>query len=94
MEEVSQHRLSPTKNMTQRSHRRSGRCFVTLTIVFGVALAGVFIILSSRNTRQESDSTILLHEVQRGDFEAFVTEPGDVVSSSNVMDPIEALRRE
>jgi RND family efflux transporter MFP subunit len=70
--------------MTRSSHRRSGRALVTLTIVAGIVIAGVFVVLTSRTTRRESDSTILLHKVERGDFEAFVTEPGDVLSSSNV----------
>jgi RND family efflux transporter MFP subunit len=34
--------------------------------------------------QDESGHTLLLHKVERGDFEAFITEPGQVNSSSNV----------
>jgi RND family efflux transporter MFP subunit len=48
-------------------------------------LAGL-VTWSRTNLSGQSDAsaTVLLHAVQKGDFEAFVTEPGDVDSSSHV----------
>jgi len=58
------------------------------TIVIAVAClatmlaAGVYFV--RQLGKEDVNQTILLHTVERTDFEAFVTEPGDVDSSSNV----------
>ena len=69
-----------------RSSRRSGRYAITIigALVSCVLLVSLFLALSGRTSRDRSDVEVLLHRVQRTDFEAFVTEPGDVTSSNNV----------
>jgi len=59
---------------------------VTFVVLIGVTVtisASVFF-LASRQGQDDSNQSLLLHRVERSDFEAFVTEPGDVASSSNV----------
>ena len=56
---------------------------ITVAIALGATLIGVFA-LNRNSSRDSLSEKILLHTVERGDFEAFVTEPGDLVSSSNV----------
>jgi multidrug efflux pump subunit AcrA (membrane-fusion protein) len=71
--------------MKQRSSYRAGNTTLTIVILLGVAvMIGAIVFFARRPDQNESDQTILLHEVVLGDFEAFVTEPGDVASSSNV----------
>ena len=70
------------------SHRwteRHGRIPVTMTLVLG-AIAVLGAVLSSNTSmwQEQSENTLLLHLVERSNFEAFVTEPGDITSSSNV----------
>ena len=72
--------------MNYRSSQRASRAIVTFVVLIGVTvtiIAGVFF-LAGRQGRDESDQSPLLHRIERSDFEAFVTEPGDVASSSNV----------
>ena len=63
--------------------RRSGRVAVALLVVGCLILAGVVYFLLPSDDEGDAARTMLLHEVQIGDFEAFVTEPGDVESSLN-----------
>ena len=66
-----------------RSRRQFGRSAIVLTVVACILIAGIVASLNWKSS-VDSDQTVLLHRVERTDFEAFVTEPGDVVSSSNV----------
>ena len=64
---------------------RYGRVAVILPVILG----GAMVLLLALNGKQgtwspQSEQTLLLHSVERSNFEAFVTEPGDIVSSSNV----------
>ncbi|MGB1815535.1 MAG: hypothetical protein ACPHJ3_09260, partial [Rubripirellula sp.] len=64
---------------------RYGRAAVILPVILG----GAMVLLLALNGKQgtwspQSEQTLLLHSVERSNFEAFVTEPGDIVSSSNV----------
>jgi len=70
--------------MKGRSLYRSGRATMTLVIVVCVVLTVLWIMFTRRQGNDASDQTVLLQTVQRGDFEAFVTEPGDLSSSSNI----------
>lgn len=73
--------------MPSRSFHRSGGAKLTLIVVGGVVVAvavGLIVLFASRPGQDDSGQTILLHTVERKDFEAFITEPGDVESSSNV----------
>jgi HlyD family secretion protein len=70
--------------MNPPSRPRLKRLFAVLTIGT-LLLSGGYLALSRfAQAKAESESTVLLHSVQREDFVAFVTEPGDVDSSSNV----------
>ena len=67
------------------NHPRSARVFAPLAILL-VLLAGVGYALlrgGSRRSDNEADE-LLIHTVARSNFNAFVTEPGDLVSSSNI----------
>ena len=72
--------------MRLRSVHRIGGTVVTLLVVLALVAAtiGAIFVFASRQATEESEQTVLLHTVERGDFEAFITEPGDVASSSNV----------
>ncbi len=63
---------------------RSGRTTITLVLVLCIALTAILVFLRGPNGNEGSEQTVLLQTVARSDFEAFVTEPGDVASSSNV----------
>ena len=70
------------------SQRWSGR-YGRVSVIIPVALSGVILLLLTLNRKegiwtQQAEQTLLLHSVERSKFEAFVTEPGDIVSSSNV----------
>ncbi len=70
---------------SQRWNGRDGRASVLIPVV----LCGVILLLLALNGKehiwtQQAEQTLLLHSVERSKFEAFVTEPGDIVSSSNV----------
>ncbi len=72
--------------ITPRLTRRFGRVPLLLiaTVVGVVLVGGAIIRLSGGISDSQNDPTVILHVVERSDFEAFVTEPGDVVSSNNV----------
>ncbi|MEK6238778.1 MAG: hypothetical protein N2C14_29030, partial [Planctomycetales bacterium] len=70
--------------MKSRSPNRSGRAAITLVLIVCAVVAVVLIVLSRHQGSDVADQAVLLLTVERGDFEAFVTEPGDVTSSSNV----------
>lgn len=70
-----------TRNL---SAPRSGRSLTIWVIVACLTFAGGGLLWLLPMTPEETQQEILLHRVERSDFEAFVTEPGDVVSSSNV----------
>jgi multidrug resistance efflux pump len=57
-----------------------------IVLVFACALATIIgtIVFFRGHRSGDAENSILLHTVERRDFEAFVTEPGDVASSSNV----------
>ena len=63
---------------------RSGRSLIVLVVLTCLLAAGGGLLLLSPGAPDEANQEILLHRVERSDFEAFVTEPGDVASSSNV----------
>lgn len=70
---------------SQRWNGRYGR----VSVIIPVALCAVILLLVALNGKegvwtQQAEQTLLLHSVERSKFEAFVTEPGDIVSSSNV----------
>lgn len=69
--------------MNCRSRPQFGRAAILWMVVACLLIAGI---VASLNWKSKVDSaqTVLLHRVERTDFEAFVTEPGDLVSSSNV----------
>ncbi|MGI9467306.1 MAG: efflux RND transporter periplasmic adaptor subunit [Rubripirellula sp.] len=71
--------------MSQRWSGRYGR----VSIIIPAVLCGVILLLLTFNRKEgawpsQAEQTLLLHFVERSKFEAFVTEPGDIVSSSNV----------
>ncbi|HBV65527.1 MAG TPA: hypothetical protein DEF45_21185 [Rhodopirellula sp.] len=60
-----------------------------VSVIIPVALCGAILLLVAFSRKegiwtQQAEQTLLLHSVERSKFEAFVTEPGDIVSSSNV----------
>ena len=70
---------------SQRWSGQRGRA----SVIIPVALCGVILLLLALNGKEgiwtpQAEQTLLLHSVERSKFEAFVTEPGDIVSSSNV----------
>ncbi|MAI71298.1 MAG: hypothetical protein CMM01_10325 [Rhodopirellula sp.] len=70
---------------SQRWRGRYGR----VSIIIPVVLCGIILLLLALNRKDgtwppQAEQTLLLHSVERSKFEAFVTEPGDIVSSSNV----------
>ena len=70
------------------SQRWSGR-YGRVSIIIPAVLCGVILLLLTFNRKEgawpsQAEQTLLLHFVERSKFEAFVTEPGDIVSSSNV----------
>ncbi len=71
--------------MPARPSNRSGNArTIAVVVVCAVAIIGAAVVYSRLPNKKSSDETLLLHTVARSDFEAFVTEPGDVASSSNV----------
>jgi len=65
--------------------RRSGRMVTSLAIALGLfSVVGGLLYFFANAGNGAADQAILLQTVERGDFEAFVTERGDVSSSSNV----------
>ncbi len=72
--------------MKDRLANRSGRTALTFVAVlvcaFGVI--GIIMLVVRAQSQTNANDTVLLHSVELGDFKAFVTEPGDVASSSNV----------
>ncbi len=71
--------------MTHRSLVRPGRVLLILLVIACVpGVIGAVFVLTRGQGPADSGQTVLLHKVERSDFDAFVTEPGDVASSSNV----------
>ena len=64
--------------------RRSGRALIGLIVVVCIVATALIIFFTSQRNDAASDQTVLLHKVERSDFRAFVTEPGDVASRNNV----------
>jgi RND family efflux transporter MFP subunit len=56
---------------------------VVIVVICALAGGAVWVFARQQND-DDADQTVLLHTVERSDFTAFVTEPGDVASSSNV----------
>ncbi|MFP6650243.1 MAG: hypothetical protein VB817_12310, partial [Pirellulaceae bacterium] len=69
--------------MRDFSPHRSGRVAVILLVVGVIILSAAVFFLIPSDDQNDAVRTMLLHEVQISDFEAFVTEPGDVESSMN-----------
>jgi len=70
---------------SRRWIRHRGRVSVFLLLVLCVIVLLLVALNGNRGSwREQTDDTLLLHSVERSKFEAFVTEPGDIVSSSNV----------
>ena len=58
---------------------------MTLVVLACAAIViGLIVALTRVPNRSHSNQTLLLHTLEKSDFEAFVTETGDVASSSNV----------
>jgi len=76
----------PQSKMKRLSSQRVGRATVTFVILIGVTVTIIasVLFLVRRQGRDDSNASLLLHRVELSDFVAFVTEPGDVASSSNV----------
>lgn len=70
--------------MTPPSRPRLRRLFVVLMIGSLILVGGYAAAKRFAKARSDAKPTVLLHSVQREDFVAFVTEPGDVDSSSNI----------
>ena len=77
-----------TRNDRIARRRRHGGFAKVVIALVACSMAGALFMLASGNSDEtgiEHDpSALLVHMVQRGDFEAFVTESGDIESSSNV----------
>ena len=69
--------------MRDYSHHRSGRIAVVLLVVGCLLLTVAVVFLLPSDDEDNAIRAMLLHEVRISDFEAFVTEPGDVESSMN-----------
>jgi HlyD family secretion protein len=70
--------------MSTRSLLQSSRALLPWIVLLSIATAiGVYFYTREKNPL-DVDPTILLHSVELTDFEAFITEPGDVASSSNI----------
>ena len=67
-----------------RSRGQSGNAAVVVVIVLFLAVVIGVIVYTGQPRREDSGQTLSLAAVERGDFEAFITEPGEVNSSSNV----------
>jgi len=65
------------------SPHRSGRVAVVLLVVGCLVLGAAVYFLLPSDDDDDAVKAMLLHEVQVSDFEAFITEPGDVESSMN-----------
>jgi multidrug resistance efflux pump len=72
--------------MKDRLPHRSGHTIITFlaVLVCAVGVIGIIIVVARAQSKEDARGLVLLHSVEQGDFEAFVTEPGDVASSSNV----------
>ncbi len=72
-------------SVRQRWTKHHGRASVFLPLIL-CAIVLLFVALSGNRAvwQDQSENTLLLHSVERSNFEAFVTEPGDITSSSNV----------
>ena len=73
--------MSASRNLRGRYGR--------VAVILPVTLGGAMVLLLALNGKQgtwspQSEQTLLLHSVEHSNFEAFVTELGDIVSSSNV----------
>ena len=71
------------RDMRDFSPHRSGRIAVILLVVGMIILSVAVYFLIPSDDQDDAVRTMMLHEVQISDFEAFVTEPGDVESSKN-----------
>jgi len=67
-----------------RTLARSGRGAIVLVVAACILAVLVIAVVISMQGGNGNGQTIMLQTVERGDFEAFVTEPGDISSSSNV----------
>lgn len=72
--------------MTRSPSHRRGRVRMPIIVVacLTIMAVGIYVWTTRSGDQQGTDETVLVQRVERGDFEAFVTEPGDVASSSNV----------
>ena len=71
------------RDMRDFSPHRSGRVAMILLVVGVIILSAAVFFLIPSDDQDDAVRMMLLHEVQISDFEAFVTEPGDVESSMN-----------
>lgn len=72
-------------SVSRRWTGRYGRVTVILPVIAGSIILLFFALDGMKDTwAPQAEQTLLLHSVERSKFEAFVTEPGDIVSSSNV----------
>jgi len=72
-------------SVRQRWTKHHGRASVFLPLILCAIVLLLVALSGNRAVWQDpSENTLLLHSVERSNFEAFVTEPGDITSSSNV----------
>ena len=71
--------------MRVRPINQSGSATMVVVFVLLVAVViGAVYYYPKQTGKNNASQSILLHKVEKGDFEAFITEPGEVASSSNV----------
>ncbi len=72
-------------NVRHQWTRHHGRVLLVMPVFLcALTLLGVYLTSNQQLWQEQSEDTLLLHLVERSNFEAFVTEPGDIRSSSNV----------
>ncbi|MBC8352789.1 MAG: HlyD family efflux transporter periplasmic adaptor subunit [Planctomycetes bacterium] len=69
---------------SRNSHPRGNAVKTLVGVICVVAIVGAAFAYLRQSPEPDSGQTLLLHTVEQSDFNAFVTEPGDVASSSNV----------
>ena len=58
---------------------------VVVCVLLVAVVIGAVYYYPKQTGKNNASQSILLHKVEKSDFEAFITEPGEVASSSNVV---------